>query len=322
MKTKKSGITNWEPADEQAEANLATVRGVCCNTARLSDFALAISAPEKRTLPPLRLRTFKSGLFLKQSELLRRLRQTYRDRAAIDPVDEAQNAVCLVLGWPPACTWSLDHANLLTGYELHHAPADELKANGGVCNACAAKIKKANAGVLVGKVEAPVDLNEKHGHLTLEQDHVAFTETSEIELVENFPFDDLDKDTAEFFANISPDGRSEAAMALSLILGWIWQSGFESAQRKFAAMSAGLRPDLLNDATYEEIGSKLGCVKATIAKAARNFQKQFNMKFSRSQQDAARAKMRARRLGGPDRHHQATKGAVLKGFRYPLLPCK
>jgi hypothetical protein len=198
------------------------------------------------------------------------------------------------------CPNSLDHADLTTNYKLHHCSPDELKKFGGVCQACFDKFRKNNSAALAGKTETPVDMNKKeHGNLSLEQDHVAFTETSESELVEFFPFDDLDKDTAEFFANASPDVQRESAMALGLILAWVWQSGFETAQRKFAAMTAGLRPDLLDDASYAEIAAKLGCVKATISKAAMSFQERFNMKFSRSRQDETRRKMADARRGKP-----------------------
>ncbi|HZL13168.1 MAG TPA: hypothetical protein VFC85_03405 [Verrucomicrobiae bacterium] len=151
------------------------------------------------------------------------------------------------------------------------------------------KFKKNNSATLEGKIETPV-VWEKHHNPTIE-DHAGSVAPGDVVQTMDFDFDALDKDTAAFFANANPDVRCESAMALALILGWIWQSGFESAQCKFAAMTAGLRPDLLDDASYEEIGSKLGCVKATIAKAARNFQKQFNIKFSRSRQDDARARM-------------------------------
>lgn len=51
----------------------------------------------KTHLAAAAVRYFKSAWFIKQSELLRKLRDTYRDKAAIDPVDRAQDADLLVL---------------------------------------------------------------------------------------------------------------------------------------------------------------------------------------------------------------------------------
>jgi len=206
----------------------------------------------------------------------------------------------LTKGKKVACPRSLDNANLLTDFKLHFATRAELEKHGGVCAKCAEKFAKAHSAVVSGKrIEKPVDLNERHEQLDVEHDHAGFVAPGAVGQTVDFDFDEVDKDTTEFFANASQDVRRESAMALALILGWVWQSGFESAQRKFAAMTAGLRPDLIDNASYEEIGRKLGCVKATIAKAARNFQKQFNLKFSRSRQDEARRHMADARRGKP-----------------------
>jgi len=87
---------NWTPADNLWSANLVSVREFV-GLQRGFLILLGDKGTGKSHLAVAVLRTFKSGLMLKQSELLRRLRQTYRDKAAVDPVDEAQNAGCLVL---------------------------------------------------------------------------------------------------------------------------------------------------------------------------------------------------------------------------------
>jgi len=87
---------NWSPADEGNEGNLEKVREFA--RARRGFLSLLGDlGTGKSHLAVAALRTFKRGRFIKQSELLRRLRQTYRDKATHDPVDEAQNAECLVL---------------------------------------------------------------------------------------------------------------------------------------------------------------------------------------------------------------------------------
>ena len=87
---------NWTPADEGDEANLEKVREFS-RVRRGFLVLLGDLGTGKSHLAVAAFRTFNRGWFIKQSELLRRLRKTYRDQAAVDPVDEAQNAGCLVL---------------------------------------------------------------------------------------------------------------------------------------------------------------------------------------------------------------------------------
>jgi DNA replication protein DnaC len=87
---------NWTPADEREEANREKVRDFL-SARRGFLILLGGLGTGKSHLAVAAFRHFGRGLFIKQSELLRRLRQTYRDKAAIDPVEEAQNVACLVL---------------------------------------------------------------------------------------------------------------------------------------------------------------------------------------------------------------------------------
>lgn len=87
---------NWNPTGEHAEGNRAKARQFA-DVRRGFLLLLGDLGTGKTHLAVAILRGFKSGLFIKQSELLRRLRATYRDKAAVDPVDEAQDAACLVL---------------------------------------------------------------------------------------------------------------------------------------------------------------------------------------------------------------------------------
>jgi len=92
----KATFENWETADEQAQGILATAREFA---AKRRGFLVLLGelGAGKSHLSVAVLRTFNNGWFIKQSELLRCLRDTYRDKAAIDPVDKAQSASCLVL---------------------------------------------------------------------------------------------------------------------------------------------------------------------------------------------------------------------------------
>ena len=92
----KARLDNWTPVDEIAKANLTKVQEF--EKARRGFLVmLGDLGTGKSHLAVGVLRKSKSGLYVKQSELLRRLRQSYRDKAADDPVDEAQDAGCLVL---------------------------------------------------------------------------------------------------------------------------------------------------------------------------------------------------------------------------------
>jgi hypothetical protein len=202
---------------------------------------------------------------------------------------EFQNADGLVV-----CPLSLDRAHLLTDFKLHHCHPDELAANGGVCATCRAKAAKTN-GRFKTHDEQPVE-SASHDPAP-EHNHVAFDDSGESIQSVDFPFEQLDQDAEDFFANASPDVRRDAAIAVGLMLEWIWSGGWRSAQRKFAAFTAGLRPDLIDNATYAEIGKRLGCTKAAISKAAVRCQEQFNIKFTRSRSEESRGRMAAAQIG-------------------------
>lgn len=87
---------NWMVRDEHDEA----IRSTALEFSRARrGFLLLLGdyGTGKSHLAVAILKTFKSAMMVKQSELLRRLRQTYRDKAAVDPVDEAQDVACLAL---------------------------------------------------------------------------------------------------------------------------------------------------------------------------------------------------------------------------------
>lgn len=89
-------LENWMPGNESEAGVLAKVREFA---AARRGFLVLLGGlgTGKSHLATAVLRTFERAWFVKQSDLLRRLRQTYRDRDADDPVDRAQYAGCLVL---------------------------------------------------------------------------------------------------------------------------------------------------------------------------------------------------------------------------------
>lgn len=122
----------------------------------------------------------------------------------------------------------------------------------------------------------------------------------------------LDSSTREFFGEAGQDVRADVATAFGVLLEWCWHSGFVSAQRKFAVVTAGLRPDLVNNESWKQIGERLGCGKAAISKQAQNFQKTFGLKFSRTRSEDARRHMAARMMGNHNRRKAGTHKQMLK----------
>ena len=83
------------------------------------------------------------------------------------------------------------------------------------------------------------------------------------------------------------DSAALASQSLLTMLQWVWgtkPAKLESraAFLKFVAMSAVVRPDILQNKSYEEIADLCGCSKANIALHAKNFQREFGVVFRRS----------------------------------------
>lgn len=92
----KATLDNWEPESETDEAHLEQVQAFI-RARRGFLVMLGALGTGKTHLAAAITRQFPHPMFIKQSELLRRLRDTYRDKAARDPVDDAQDADLLVL---------------------------------------------------------------------------------------------------------------------------------------------------------------------------------------------------------------------------------
>lgn len=72
---------------------------------------------------------------------------------------------------------------------------------------------------------------------------------------------------------------------------WCWtektDEGFKprhakTAQKRFVAMTALVKPDLIGDMTYAQIGEHVGISKQWMSAMAKDFQSNFGLKFSRS----------------------------------------
>jgi len=113
----------------------------------------------------------------------------------------------------------------------------------------------------------------------------------------DFDFDAVAAGLGEV-ADTTPDARAEAAFVLSNLFSWIWARGsFESAQLKFATLTAGIRPDLIGDDSYEALAAKFGVTKQAISKAAKTLENKLNFKFSRSRSAAGCEAMARAQIG-------------------------
>jgi hypothetical protein len=200
----------------------------------------------------------------------------------------------------PASAEMLDP--LAAGFKLHYATHAELQKHGGVCKKCAEKFGKAHRAVVEGRrIETPVEISHRH-EPDLQQDHAAFDAPGDLVGVVDFPFEEIDG----VLESAPEDARQLAGEVIRQVFAYCFSKGsLTAAAAKFAVIGAGLRPNApgLDDATQTDLAKQLGLTKAALSKASVKFQDTFGIKFSRSRNESARAKMRLRRLGGPDRHH-------------------
>jgi hypothetical protein len=135
-------------------------------------------------------------------------------------------------------------------------------------------------------------------HVTFDETHHQFVGT------ENFDFDAVDE-ALGFIAEAPPSAREQAAELLRRLLTWCFnhRGSLRSALIRFTAISAGLRPDLLENRSGRELASALGVTKQAFAHASLKFSDAFGIKFARSRSKEDREHMRAARLGGPCRNH-------------------
>jgi hypothetical protein len=211
---------------------------------------------------------------------------------------EIQSAHGLVV-----CPLSADReGGNVENYKLHFCHLGELAEHGGICAKCHAKAAKRH-GHFKSRDEQPVDISDRHELPNLEHDHVGFNANREVEQTTDFPIEEIysrvDKETQEHFAGLNQHIRHEAGTALSMILQWIWCRDFYTAQRRWCVVTAGLRPDLLDDKSFAQIGKELGTTKQTLSKAMINFQESFGFKFSRGRSTEDRRNMSAAMMGHP-----------------------
>jgi hypothetical protein len=126
--------------------------------------------------------------------------------------------------------------------------------------------------------------------------------------IENFDFDkvcqNLDGEEPPVPAD---DRRRDAGEALHAILSWVCRpKPLRSKLVRFIGMMAALRPDLLDDRSYLQIGRELHITKAAVCKMVMVFERETGFKSLRTRPAEGRANMRRSRLrqlsNGPGRH--------------------
>ena len=107
---------------------------------------------------------------------------------------------------------------------------------------------------------------------------------------------DFDYDAVDH-RQVREDGIAFASNILRAVLEWAWDSRkpsrrFKTALRRLTAMSCVMRPELVGNLGYREIGRELGCTKANLSKAGIQFAREFgDLRFRR--QHKGRGNMRA-----------------------------
>lgn len=121
-----------------------------------------------------------------------------------------------------------------------------------------------------------------------------------IEPTVGFPFDEIDRGNP-LAAELEREEIGDMAEAFDRILFWCWSCG--KARRdckasfiRFVALTAALRPDIFNNASYKQIGADLKVSKAWMSKLAVEFQDEFGVHFRRSRREGARETFRNARL--------------------------
>ena len=115
--------------------------------------------------------------------------------------------------------------------------------------------------------------------------------------VVDFNFDAVDIGGA--VEEFEDDPKILAGIALSRILVWVWsgRNGFKNARNRLIALTAGIRPDLLQNKTYEELGVEMNITADAVCKLVKLAQATFGLKFGRTKGKVRRAAMaRAQRV--------------------------
>lgn len=197
------------------------------------------------------------------------------------------------------CPRSIDKMDVLSdGYKLHYATPAELKANGGVCAACAKVIRKHNSPS-PRRGESEPQSSHEEVHTTGERHYEGGEDHGRIEVTQ-FDWQGVEELLGEL-EQATPTAREEAADLMSRIFTWIMaRRSVKTPLVRMWAILAGIRPDLAFDGeSYPQIARRLGITKAAFSKTMLLAQDHFRLKFARTRSAISRARMGAAQVGHP-----------------------
>ena len=109
-------------------------------------------------------------------------------------------------------------------------------------------------------------------------------------------------------ATAAQEKVTNIADAFGLILEWCWLSrrnkrNPKTAFIRFASLCCTVRPELLDDKNYEQIGAELGVSKEVISRYSLEFQDTFKVHFRRSWSQTSRRQYARKRFSEAQQHH-------------------
>jgi hypothetical protein len=204
------------------------------------------------------------------------------------------------------CPASVDHCA-----EPHYVKPEELAANNGICKKCKAKFDGKHRGVVLeGKPETAVvglaDFQNHHVHHAFDET-VHFDNGELAAVAMPADFDEL----AEYLSEQPQTVLQKTAEVLREILAFCFTSRARkklfTAAARFAVITSGLRPELLDDEARTTFANELGFTKAALSKMSVKFERTFNFKFARSRSFESRQHMRQSALGHPPTHYSGPR---------------
>jgi hypothetical protein len=126
--------------------------------------------------------------------------------------------------------------------------------------------------------------------------------------VTNFDFDAVDE-ALGFIHQAPPPVREQAAELFRALASWCFRGNrpLRCGMVKFVAIVAGLRPEILQDRSGQDLSTELGITKQALTHQSLRFADAWGFHFARSRSKEGRERMAAARRGGPNRNLGANK---------------
>jgi hypothetical protein len=172
----------------------------------------------------------------------------------------------------------------------------------GVCFCCRDKFDKRHRAVcLEGKEEAPIaeldELPNHHARHSFEETG-HFGDTGELVAVTIPPdFTELDSYLGKQPESVLAQAGDILREIFIFCFSAHTKTPLKTAAARFAAVTSGLRPEILCNSSRTVLAAELGYTKAAMAKMSVTFEKRFGFKFARSRSLEARQHMASAAMG-------------------------